>query len=142
MGLLNKGICPICEVATNVSNKSAVKYNDEYICRECILKLGKQGINVFKIKNISIDELKSKIDGVSIDKISKPKKELKCPHCNSHNIELLANDKNYKTKYKTTVNLNPLKIFTLVNTKEIKKETSKKHNEYLCKNCGNRWIGK
>lgn len=132
MGLYSKGICPLCGKDTNISNKSTIKYDDDYICSNCLQKLYSKKI-YFNIKKHNIEELK-KI-------VLEPEFKLECPNCHSHNLEILSTDKNYKTKYKTTININPLKIFTLTNTKEIKKETSKKHNEYFCKDCGNRWIG-
>lgn len=90
---------------------------------------------------------------------------LSCPKCNGHNIDLWDDSKNMKVKQKTSLNLNPLHPFTLVNTKEVKKEKTsaakvglgimtggasllftgtknKKHNEYYCRDCGNRWVGK
>ena len=137
MQLLSNGICPLCDKKTNITNKSGTKYENNYICMECSGKLLKHNINLFNIKKHNISELKDIINAPDT-----PKNVLECPFCHEHNIELLSNDKNYKTKYKTTINLNPLKIFTLTNTKEIKKETSKSHNEYFCKDCGNRWIGK
>lgn len=47
---------------------------------------------------------------------------LSCPKCNGHNIDLWDDSKNMKVKQKTSLNLNPLHPFTLVNTKEVKKE--------------------
>jgi transposase-like protein len=140
-----KSKCPICEGETNFFTKGALKYNNEYLCQSCVQKLGRSHIGIFNIKKYSLEELKEKAEMAGNEepaKISEPKNKLECPHCKGHNIELLSNDKNYKTKYKTTINLNPFKPFTLTNSKEIKKETAKEHNEYLCKDCGNRWIGK
>lgn len=93
------------------------------------------------------------------------KKSLHCPKCGGHNIDLRADDANMKVHQKTSLNLNPLYPFTVVNTKEVKKEkksaakiglgimtggasllvtgtNKKKHNEYYCRDCGNKWIGK
>ena len=89
---------------------------------------------------------------------------LKCPKCKGHQIILLANDLNYKTKTRTSINLNPLHPLTVFNSKTIRKEkkslpkmwlnlmtggisgkiigTNKNHNEYLCQTCGKRWVGK
>lgn len=90
---------------------------------------------------------------------------LKCPKCNRSDIGLLSTDNNMKVKHKTSLNLNPLHPLTIVNTKTVKKEktslakvglgmatggmsllvtgTKKKgHNEYFCKDCGYRWVGK
>lgn len=90
---------------------------------------------------------------------------LTCPKCRGHNIDLWSNTANMKIKQKTSLDLNPLHPFTLVNTKEVKKEKrsaakvglaimtggtsalitgtkKKKHNEYYCRDCGNRWVGR
>lgn len=138
MKLFSNGICPICNKNTNLTNKSSLKIENDYLCMECTQKLANEGITLFNIKNKDLAELKNTIHKNDVKKGN----IIECPKCNGHNIELLANDKNYTKKYKTTININPLKIFTLTNTKEIKKETSQEHNEYLCKDCGNRWIGK
>lgn len=88
-------------------------------------------------------------------KMAKKPKILACPNCGGHNIDLWANDKNMDTIYKRSL-LNPLK------TKKVKVEKkslfrkaaetsvfgaplpggNKKNNEYYCRDCGNRWIGK
>lgn len=91
--------------------------------------------------------------------------KLKCPKCRGTRIQLINNDLNMTTKTKTTLNLNPLKPFTVFNHKTEKKEktsaakvglgimtggasllvtgTKKKaHNEYFCTDCGHRWVGK
>ncbi len=87
--------------------------------------------------------------------------KLKCPKCKSTNLDVLSNDKNYKTE--TSLNLNPLKPFTVFNHKKKEKVSkgklllgaatggasllvtgtkSKKHTEMFCRNCGNRWLTK
>lgn len=43
---------------------------------------------------------------------------LKCPKCKSGNIQLWSNGNNLKTKKSTSLNLNPLKPFTVFNHKE------------------------
>lgn len=91
--------------------------------------------------------------------------KLKCPKCKGHNLELLANDKNYKEFQRTGLNLNPLHPLTPLKTKKIRKEKTsaakvglgimtggasllvtgtkkKEHNEYFCRDCGHRWTGK
>ena len=90
---------------------------------------------------------------------------LNCPKCRGHNIILLAKDKNTKAVSHTSVNLNPLRPFTLTKTTTKQKSTisagkvalglatggasllvtgikNNKHNEYFCQDCGNRWVGK
>lgn len=91
--------------------------------------------------------------------------KLKCPRCKGTNIQLWDNSINMKTRTRTTLNLNPLKPFTLFNHTTTQKEktsaakvglglmtggasllitgTKKKaHNEYYCMGCGHRWVGK
>jgi len=92
--------------------------------------------------------------------------KLKCPKCKSAHVQLLAIDTNIKrTKKTTSLNINPLKPFTVFNHNEKKKKkTSKgklamgiatgglslmvggtkqnKGNEYHCMDCGNVWAGK
>lgn len=90
---------------------------------------------------------------------------LACPHCGSHNIDLWSNQANMKEFQRTGLNLNPLHPLTPFKTKTVKKEkksaakiglglmtggtsllltgTNKKaHNEYYCRDCGNKWVGK
>ena len=90
---------------------------------------------------------------------------LKCPSCKGSHITLLANDVGLKTEHKTSLDLNPLHPFTVAKTKTVQKEKlsmgklalgmmtggasllvtgikQKKHNEYLCQDCGRRWVGK
>lgn len=86
--------------------------------------------------------------------------KMKCPKCKSHNISVLSNDENMKTQ--TSLNLNPLKPFTLFNHKKVKKTSAakvglgimtggasllftgiKKNNlDVFCTNCGHRWKAK
>lgn len=58
MGLFNKGNCPICNSDTSMLTKSSQKYNNDYICQDCLKKLLNSKIFITKIKNMSIDELK------------------------------------------------------------------------------------
>ena len=91
---------------------------------------------------------------------------LKCPSCKSANVQLLDTDTNVKkSKKSTSLNLNPLKPFTVFNHKEKKKKktsggkvalammtggssllfTGTKQNkgrELHCMNCGKTWRGK
>lgn len=87
--------------------------------------------------------------------------KLKCPKCKSTNLEVLSNDVNYKDQ--TSLNLNPLKPFTVFDHKKKEKISkakiamgvatggasllvtgtkNKKHLEMFCKNCGHRWQSK
>ena len=136
--MFGKGTCPICNKETSITNKSGLKYESEYICMSCSKKLANQGVNVLNCKKFDIEDLKQKAHIYDVKKGN----ILECSNCNGHNIEIISTEKNYKKKQKTTVNINPFKIFTIANTKEIKKETAKEHNEYFCKDCGHRWIGK
>lgn len=64
-----------------------------------------------------------------------------CPKCKSHNIDLWDPNANTKEFHRTGLNLNPLHPLTFTKTKTVKKQ-KKKHNEYFCRDCGHRWIGK
>lgn len=91
--------------------------------------------------------------------------KLKCPKCKGTHIQLWNNDVNMVEKTETTINLNPLHPFKVFDHKTVKKEKrsaakiglgimtggvsllatgtkKKKHNEYYCADCGNRWVGK
>ncbi len=91
--------------------------------------------------------------------------KLKCPKCKGTRIQLLSNSANMEQFQRTGLNLNPLHPLTPFKTKTITKEKTsaakvglgiltggtsllitgtknKKHNEYFCSDCGNRWIGK
>lgn len=69
------------------------------------------------------------------------KKGLRCPKCKSHNIDLWDPNANTKEFHRTGLNLNPLHPLTFTKTKTVKKQ-KKKHNEYYCRDCGHRWVGK
>lgn len=93
------------------------------------------------------------------------KNALCCPNCRGHNIDLWSDSANMKEFQRTGLNLNPLHPLTPFKTKSVKKEKKsaakiglgvmtggtsllltgtkkKKHNEYYCRDCGNRWVGK
>ena len=129
--------CPLCNSKLNFMNMSLIKVDGKNICQDCN-KILTKNVLPWKIKEKSIEELKQIIKNDNI----KNGIIIECPNCHSHDINIISTDKNYKEKYKTTVNLNPFKIFTIANTKKEIKEISKEHNEYLCKNCGRKWIGK
>lgn len=90
---------------------------------------------------------------------------ISCPKCKGHNIDLWSDSANMKEFQRTGLNLNPLHPLTPFKTKTVKKEKKsvakiglgvmtggtsllftgvrkKKHNEYYCRDCGNRWVGK
>lgn len=69
---------------------------------------------------------------------------IKCPKCKSINVEYIGSEvigaKAAKTKTTTSLNLNPLKPFTLFNHKEkvVKKGSSGfEVGRWHCKDCGN-----
>lgn len=101
------------------------------------LKIGSQTFGyTFLFTNDDIEKIEklksiSKRNAFDIMKdVSAPSKtkdnKLRCPKCNSTNIGIVGD------KRKTTINLNPLKPFTLVNHKTIKEN-------WLCYDCGHRW---
>lgn len=99
------------------------------------------------------------------NRVRSRKNALSCPNCKGHNIDLWSDSANMNEFQRTGLNLNPLHPLTPFKTKTVKKEkksaakiglgimtggtsllvtgtTKKKHNEYYCRDCGNRWIGK
>lgn len=86
------------------------------------------------------------------------KNKITCPKCGSHDIQIISNDTNMKSS--TSLNLNPLKPFTIFDHKK-KAKVSKskvgaalltggaslmftgiknnKHLEVFCTQCGHRW---
>lgn len=100
-----------------------------------------------------------------LNTVRSSKNALSCPNCKGHNIDLWSDSANMNEFQRTGLNLNPLHPLTPFKTKTVKKEkksaakiglgimtggtsllvtgtTKKKHNEYYCRDCGNRWIGK
>ena len=68
------------------------------------------------------------------------KQEVRCPRCNSENCSHYKEQKIIpgKTKTRYTVNLNPLRPFTLVNKKEkvIKADRIVTDDKFICNECG------
>lgn len=67
-----------------------------------------------------------------------------CPRCGkSHYHTVLSTEVILpgKTKTKTSLNMNPLKPFTVLNHKEkvVRKEVSREVVRYMCDECGNIW---
>lgn len=67
MGLFNKGNCPICNSNTSMLTKSSQKYNNDYICQDCLKKLINSKIFITKIKDMPIDELKKIVENYTND---------------------------------------------------------------------------
>lgn len=61
MGLFSKGVCPVCCKETSLFSKSGIKYNNDYICMSCANKLSKFNINIFNVKNKSLEELQQAV---------------------------------------------------------------------------------
>lgn len=133
--------------------------------------LAAYGFNVSKIDTLSNASTISRPEHIETqhattsNKISSSKNSLSCPNCHGHNIDLWSNTANMNEFQRTGLNLNPLHPLTPFKTKTVKKEKKsvakiglgimtggtsllvtgtkkKKHNEYYCRDCGNRWIGK
>lgn len=135
----------------------------------CTMKQARNGVNNFYDAKIG-KKKKSFLDSFAgtpqkSNTQRKPSNSLECPHCGSHNIDLLSDSVNMKEFSRTGMNLNPLHPLTFFKTKTVKKEKNsaakiglgiitggtsllvtgtknKKHNEYYCRNCGNRWVAK
>ena len=56
--------------------------------------------------------------------------KINCPYCQSTNIELIGS----KMKMRTSLNLNPLRPFTLTNTKQVKNKRA--GTDWVCAQCG------
>lgn len=146
---------------TNESNKFDFKNSANDLVLRAIDYIAEHAPDILlnEIEDISIP------DNKEIFKKAKKSKGFSCPKCGSHDIDLLSTDANIKTKQETSLSLNPLKPFTVFNTKTVKKEKKsavkiglgimtggtsllltgtkhKAHNEYYCRNCGNKWISK
>ena len=90
---------------------------------------------------------------------------LRCPGCKGSHITLLSTDIGMKQVSRTGLDMNPFHPFSIFKTRTVKKEKlsigklalgamtggvsllvtgtrQKKHNEYLCQDCGRRWVGK
>ena len=170
MGFFNiKETCIICENGVGV-NKHKTKQG--LVCVDCMKLLIKNKVTLWNIDQYDLDELKkmaTDVQKIETENVIKKETGLKqkfcCPKCKGNNIDLVSTDKNMNEKHRTTVNLNPLRPFALFNTKTVTKEkksaskiglgimtggasllvtgvNNKKHCEYFCKDCRNRWIDK
>lgn len=116
-------ICPNCG-----------KYNDSdtYKCVRCGHK--------YSIAEYNVIYPEEKFDGVYRYSPFGGIKEVYCPRCHSSNCSHYQEQKYIpgKTKTRYTVNLNPLKPFTLINKKEKvkRKEEIKTINRFVCNSCG------
>ena len=100
------------------------------------LKIGRQSLGytftfsaediekIERLKSISKQNAYDIVKNISPTKV--PDKRIKCPKCKSTNVGITGD------RTKTTLNLNPLKPFTLVNHKVTKEN-------WLCYDCGHRW---
>lgn len=71
----------------------------------------------------------------------KPEIKRKCPNCNGTNFHAFVEDKvirQGKTKVQTSVNLNPLKPFTVFNHKEkvVREPWTMQVSKFVCDDCG------
>lgn len=68
----------------------------------------------------------------------------KCPRCGKSNYHTIV-EKDImipeKTKNQTSLNLNPMKPFTVLNSKEkiVQREVSRNVAKFVCDECGNIW---
>ena len=67
MGIFNNDVCPICNGNTNLMNKSGLKFNEKYICHDCAIKLGKNNINLFNVKNYTLESLQEVVSNTIIE---------------------------------------------------------------------------
>lgn len=67
-----------------------------------------------------------------------------CPRCKKSNYHTVSSTEVVipgKTKTQSSLNLNPLKPFTIVNHKEkmVRREVTRQVVKYMCNECGNIW---
>lgn len=115
-----------------------VIYNKRPEEKQAVVSTYKQ----YKERMATTSEKKKEDDFHGIYKYSLGQKiEVYCPRCKSSNCSYFTNEKFIpgKTKTKYTMNLNPLKPFTLINKKEkvIRKERTITENKIMCNDCGN-----
>ena len=104
-----------------------------FICRDCNYKY-----KITEYKVIYNEEIKN-FDGI-YRYTFKGMQEVYCPRCNSSNCSHYQEQKFIpgKTKKRTTLNLNPLRPFTVFNHKEkvVRREQNYTESKFLCNNCG------
>lgn len=157
----NYGLCDNCRLKFKWVEDDYDDY-EEYVEEKPSIKSIEEKKSFF---SQVVDDAEKHRNSVKERKEKKNSNILSCPKCKGHNIDLWSDTANMKVKQKTTINLNPLKPFTIFETKTVQKEkksaakvglaimtggtsalitgTKKKnHNEYYCRDCGHRWIGK
>lgn len=120
-------VCPRC----NHKNRAGI-----FTCKKCGYKYG---INEY---NVIVPEgyVDNDFEGVYRYTYFGEKQEVYCPRCNSsdcsHYQEQYVEPGKTKTSY--SLNLNPLKPFTLINKKEkiIRKNKIVTDNKFICNSCG------
>ena len=77
---------------------------------------------------------------------SNPSPQKRCPHCNSTDWQFVGQQtigaRDAKTKTEHKLNLNPLKPFTIMDSKEKvvrKAKSGYSYDEFICLNCGKRF---
>lgn len=113
-------------------------------CPECgkeVSSLSQSCVNCgYPIKGIVAAPRKKDFTGIYKYSIFSGKQEVYCPRCGSSNCSYYQQEKFVpgKTKTRYTMNLNPLRPFTLVNKKEkvVKKDKYVTEEKIKCNSCG------
>lgn len=97
-------------------------------------------IKLGRVKDCHVGSKTKSFNGVYRYTLLGEKQEVYCPRCGSSNCSHYQEQKVIpgKTKTRYTVNLNPLRPFTLLNKKEkvVKKEKLQTENKFICNSCG------
>lgn len=75
MGLFSKGVCPICYLETGWTSKSSCKYNDDYICQNCLKKILGSKVYIGKIKEMPVDELQAIVNNYDVQKVERKEQD-------------------------------------------------------------------
>ena len=129
-------------------HKTADINNEDYtICPKCgfynkvgVFKCIKCGHHYSMSEYIVLKSINNEFDGVYKYNLLGEKIEVYCPRCGSENCSHYQEQKMVpgKTKTRYTVNLNPLRPFTLINKKEkvVRREQVMTEDKFICNSCG------
>lgn len=121
-------ICPEC---------GAYNPTGTFTCRKCRHRYTTEEYKVI----VPEEKPKTKFNGVYRYTYTGGKQEVYCPRCGSSNCNVTTEEvvlRDGKTKSTTSLNLNPLKPFTIFNHKEkvVRKPITKQVSKFTCNDCG------
>lgn len=133
------------EKIKNVHNmKETLSKNQDVDVESIVLNNGRNRIEAIKeYQEMTGASLKAAMDIVdsTYDSMGINLQKKYCPKCGSGNCHAFVEDETIlqgKTKMQTSVNLNPLKPFTLFNTKEkvVREPWTMQVSKFVCDDCG------